>query len=67
MEADLKTEREMQLEAALEKVARWHGEFPATGKFFDAEETRPMSYAAAYGSNGERDYMRRVAQQALDS
>ena len=54
-----------KMRRALERIARWHGEFPATGKFWDDERTRPTSYAAEYGSNGERDYMRRVAMDAL--
>ena len=52
-----------QLRAALSRIARWHGEFPATGKFYD--NNRPISYEAAYGSNGQRDYMRQVAINAL--
>lgn len=48
---------------ALQKIARWHDEFPATGKTWD--DGTPMSYGAANGSNGERDYMRQVALDAL--
>lgn len=58
------------LREALERIARWHGEFPETGRFWDAHHgdggTVPMSYAAYFGSNGERDYMRAVARDALD-
>jgi hypothetical protein len=51
---------------ALERIERWHGEFPATGRYWDEpENTRPMSYSACYGSNGERDFMRQVAREAL--
>lgn len=50
---------------ALEKIERWHGEFPDTGKFWDDETGRPMSYAACFGSNGERDFMREIAREAL--
>jgi hypothetical protein len=53
-----------RMEAALRKIARWFGEFPASGKVF--KDGTPMSYGAAYGSNGERDYMRQVALNALD-
>ena len=53
--------------AALKKIEKWHGEFPSTGKFWDEEKTRPTSFAAEYGSNGERDYMRSVASAALDA
>lgn len=48
---------------ALQRIARWHGEFPNTGKTWD--DGSPMSYAACYGSNGERDYMRQVALNAI--
>lgn len=54
-----------RLRLALERIARWHGEFPETGKFWDEEKTRPTSYRTEYGSNGERDYMRQVARNAL--
>ena len=54
-----------RLRAALTKIARWHGEFPATGKFWDDEKTRPTSFASEYGSNGERDFMRQRALEAL--
>lgn len=55
------------LAAALRRIERWFGEFPATGKFWDEEKTRPTSYAGEYGSNGERDYMRAIARTALAS
>jgi hypothetical protein len=54
-----------RLRAALTRIARWHGEFPETGNFWDDEKTRPTSYGVEYGSNGERDYMRQVALDAL--
>lgn len=51
---------------ALERIERWHGEFPATGRYWDEpDNTRPMSYGACYGSTGERDFMRQVAREAL--
>jgi len=54
---------------ALEKIERWHGEFPETGEFWLNDDKtpseRPISYGSAYGSNGERDFMRSVARQAL--
>jgi hypothetical protein len=62
---DAKDAEIARLRAALQRIARWHGEFPATGKFWDEEKTRPTSYATEYGSCGERDYMRRVAMDAL--
>ena len=49
---------------ALAKIEKWFGEFPPTGQFW-AGSRQEMSYSAAYGSNGERDYMRGVARQAL--
>lgn len=54
-----------RLRAALTKIARWHGEFPPTGKFWDYEQTRQTSFASEYGSNGERDFMRQQALEAL--
>jgi hypothetical protein len=38
-----------------------------TGQFWDEEKTRPMSYDAAFGSNGQRDLMRSVAKGALEA
>lgn len=55
-----------RLRTALERIARWHGEFPESGHYWDEpENTKPMSYASCYGSNGERDYMRQIARDAL--
>lgn len=51
-----------RLRAALERIERW--EMPATGK--KTADGRPMSYSFCYGSNGERDYVRRVAREALE-
>ncbi len=53
-----------RLRAALERIERWHGEFPPTGKTWP-ESGNPVSYGSQYGSNGERDYMRAVARAAL--
>ncbi len=50
-----------ELRKALEIVARW--ELPETGEKWG--DGTPMSYGAAFGSNGERDYMRKVARAAL--
>lgn len=52
-------------QTALQRIERWFGEFPETGKFWDAANTETMSYAACFGSNGERDFMRAVARDAL--
>lgn len=55
-----------RLSKALCRVARWHGEFPDTGRYWDEpKNAEPMSYSACFGSNGERDYMRQVASEAL--
>lgn len=51
------------LQHALDIISNW--KLPDTGKFWDAEQKNPMSYAAAYGSNGERDYMKDVAKIAI--
>lgn len=54
-----------RLRAALQKIHTWFGEFPPTGKFW--EDGKPMSYGSYYGSNGERDYMRSIALEALSA
>lgn len=54
-----------ELEKALSRIAKWFGEFPVTGDSW-ADGT-PVSYGAAFGSNGERDYMRSIASAALKS
>lgn len=55
--------RVIQCQAALLKIARWHGEFPpAFGR-----DGKPSSYGLEYGSNGERDYMRQIALNAVKS
>jgi hypothetical protein len=51
-----------ELVGVLQKIVNW--EIPQTsGRFWD--DGQPMSYSAAYGSNGERDYMCKVAEDAL--
>jgi hypothetical protein len=52
-------------ESALKKIAKWHGEFPPSGQKYPTGEE--MSFGAAYGSNGERDHMRQVAQFAYQN
>jgi hypothetical protein len=51
------------MKAALQRIAKWIGEFPPSG--FTWENGSPVSYGDAFGSNGERDYMRQVASEAL--
>lgn len=60
-------ERITELEAALKRIVKWSGEFPPTGRYWDHEKTDEMSYEAAFGSNGTRDYMRSIARDALSS
>jgi len=48
---------------ALSQIERWDG-FPSTGKTWP-ESGEPMSYSACFGSNGEREFMRQLAAQAL--
>lgn len=49
------------MRAALTTIAAW--KLPATGETWD--DGTPMSFGGAFGSNGERDYMRSVALNAL--
>ena len=56
-------EERAKLLAALAKIERWFGEFPDV-----PDRTRPgetISYGFAYGSNGERDFMRGIARAAI--
>ena len=45
---------------ALKSIAEWR-EFPSV----NGRDGKPSTYATEYGSNGERDFMRREAQGAL--
>ncbi len=59
------TTQEQALEMAkktLRQINGWIG-FPDTGERWP--NGQPMSYGACYGSNGERDYMRSIARDAL--
>lgn len=58
-------EKKRKMKVALKKIANW--ELPTTGEFVDEERTIPASYGFLYGSNGERDYMRNIAKEALGS
>jgi hypothetical protein len=55
--------REDDAQYALQRIERWEGEFPATGRVWD--DGTPMSYFACFGSNGERDFMREIAREML--
>jgi len=58
-------EKAHRMKKALVKIRKWYGEFPRSQRYF--EDGREMSYGSAFGSNGERDYMRRVADNALNN
>ena len=47
----------------LKQIERWDG-FPSTNETWEGSG-KPVSYSAAFGSNGERDFMRGVAKAAL--
>ena len=51
-----------RLEKALQQVADW--KMPECNKTWD--DGSPMSYSAAFGSSGERDYIRGIAKTALE-
>lgn len=54
-------QRVAEYDAALAKIEKWHGEFPPSDRHWpDGTE---MSYGAAFGSNGERDFMREIARR----
>jgi hypothetical protein len=59
--------RMSKLENVLMDIVAWN--LPATGLFWPNQDgsisDRPMSYGAAYGSNGERDYFRKLAAEGL--
>lgn len=57
-------ERVAKLEEALKQISDWS--LPSTGQFWDGDKARPMSYGACYGSNGERDYFKKIATRALN-
>ena len=63
--AERATQGVIGLMEALEQIQRWDG-FPVTRKTWP-KSGEPMSYGACYGSNGERDFMRGVANAALDA
>ena len=55
-------EGDAKMIAALTRIEKWIGEFPEVGM----RDGKIGSYGYAYGSNGERDYMRAVARKALE-
>ena len=58
-------EENVRYRNTLRRISKWFGEFPPTGKFW--ADGKPSSYGSEYGSNGERDYMRQLADTALAS
>lgn len=48
------------MKAALQRIERWFGEFPDVN-----QDGKPVPYGIARGSNGERDFMREIAREAL--
>ena len=54
-------EQRDRLLAALEKIERW--EMPPCNHTMD--DGRPMSFALAYGSQGEKEHIRKIAHFAL--
>jgi hypothetical protein len=61
--SDKKDEAIMKMEEALKIIKYW--KLPDTGLFWDTERNQPMSYEAAFGSNGVRDYMKSIANDCL--
>ena len=59
----MKTKREKELEKALKIIEEW--KLPPTGKFFNDDPTRPLSYEYEWGSEGAKNYMRNIATIAL--
>lgn len=58
-------ERMRKMEDALRTIARWdRSTFPRVPDTTRPGETK--SYGVAYGSNGERDFMRQIALNALE-
>ena len=53
------------LKKALERIVSW--EMPATGKFHGTgPRIKEYSYSYLYGSKGEREVIRKIAQEALN-
>jgi hypothetical protein len=52
-----------RLRNALSKIANW--ELPETGRFWEDDKGRPVSYEAEYGSGGVKRYIQNLASEAL--
>jgi len=61
--ADALTTKLAGVRETLRRIERWFGEFPEA---ID-REGRKVSYGSAYGSNGERDFMRALARAVLST
>lgn len=57
-------EQVKELLTTLEKIKMW--EMPESRIYLDKEKTKQLSYGAAYGSNGERDYIKSLAVKAIN-
>lgn len=65
-QANAKLEKQnAELVNVLSRIYKW--ELPETGRFWDDEKTRPISYETEYGSNGARDYIKKLAFDAIKS
>lgn len=58
--------RIQRLEDTLRTIADWRADQLPRIPYSD-DPTKTMSYGAAYGSNGERDYFRKLALEALNA
>ena len=58
---DRMIEDNYRMRDALERIERWFGEFPEV----TCVDGKVTPYGIAYGSNGERDFMRTIARKAL--
>lgn len=52
-----------QLRSALTRIAKWHGEFPATGTQYDNGD--PVSWGVTYDSNKKHDYIKKITHHTL--
>lgn len=51
------------LETSMHMIANWH--LPSTEQFWENDKNRPISYEAAFGSQGVQAYIKTVANEAL--
>lgn len=60
---EIRSKNQIYLQA-LKTIAAW--QLPETNEFWDREKKQPMSYEAAHGSNGARDYIKNIARTAIE-